>query len=107
MVKIFTDRQVKTYQSLKQRAILKIPVPFFRRTYALTVGLKMKPLRKAFSSVKTKAYPNFAVKLAERSNHFTAYLMNHIFQISVLIMEGIDCVNISKRSKAANQPFLY
>ena len=40
--------------------------------------------------------------------HFTVYLMNHIFQTSILIIECIelnDCVNISKRSKAANQPF--
>ena len=36
--------------------------------------------------------------------------MSHIFQTSVLIMECMDltdCVNISKRSEAANQPFLY
>ena len=44
-------------------------VPFFRRTYALSAGFKTKLLRKAFSSVKTKANSNFALKLAERSNH--------------------------------------
>ena len=68
MFKIFTDRHIKTYQSLKGRAILKITIPFFR-TYALPVGLKIKPLRNVFSSVMTKTNSNFVVKRAERSNH--------------------------------------
>ena len=36
--------------------------------------------------VKTKTYPNFAVRLAESSNHpfLQSTLMNHIFQTSVL-----------------------
>ena len=55
---------------------------------------------KAFSSVKTKTNPNFAVNLLKKATiHF-----------SVLIMECINliyCVNIWKRSEAANQPFLY
>ena len=53
----------------KSVAYEKKGVPFLRRTYALSVGFKMKPLRKVFSSVKTKTNSNFAVKLAERSNH--------------------------------------
>ena len=44
-------------------------VPFFRRIYALPVGFKIKPLRKAFSSVTTKTNPNLSGKLAESSNH--------------------------------------
>ena len=47
----------------------KYIVPFFSKTYVLSVGFKMKPLKKAFSSVNTKASPNFAVKSAERSNY--------------------------------------
>ena len=39
----------------------KTLVPFHRRTYALSIGFKMKPLR--------KTNPNFTVKLAGRSNH--------------------------------------
>ena len=41
---IVTDRHIKTCRSLKRRAILKSLVPFFRRTYALSVCLKMKHL---------------------------------------------------------------
>ena len=43
----FTDCHIKTCQSLKRRAILKIPSTVFRRTYALSVGFKMKTLRKS------------------------------------------------------------
>ena len=67
--KISTDCDIKTCQSLKRMAILKTPSTFFRRIYALSVGFKVKPLRKAFSSVKTKTNPSFAVKPAEGSNH--------------------------------------
>ena len=42
---------VKTCQSLKQRAILKMPSTIFRITYALLVGFKMKPLKKSFFKV--------------------------------------------------------
>ena len=43
MLKISTDCHIKTCWSLKQRPILKI---FFRRTYVISVGFKMKPLKK-------------------------------------------------------------
>ena len=42
MLKTSSDCYIKTCRSLKRRAILKIP-----RTYALSVGFKMKPLRKS------------------------------------------------------------
>ena len=42
---------------------------FFRRTYALSVGFKMKTLRRAFSNVKTKTNSSFAGRVTERSNH--------------------------------------
>ena len=45
--KTFTDRHIKTCRSLKWRAILKIPSTVFRRTFALSVSLKMKPLGKS------------------------------------------------------------
>ena len=46
--KISTDCHIKTCRSRKQKAILKIPiVPFFRRTYALSIAFKMKLLRKS------------------------------------------------------------
>ena len=63
--KIFTDQHVKTCRSLK----LRIPINEFRRIYTLSVDFKLKPLKKALSSVKTKANPNFSVKLAERSHN--------------------------------------
>ena len=68
-----------TCRSLKRRAIWKPLITFFRRTNALSVGLKMKPLW-AFSCVKAKTNSNFAVKLAERSNRSFLRLTNHLFQ---------------------------
>ena len=51
----------------------------------LSVGFKIKPVRKRFSCVKTKTNSNFALKPAERSNRpFSDYLMNHLFQTPVL-----------------------
>ena len=61
--KMSTDCHIKTCWSLKQMGIFKIPSIVFKRTYALSVGFKVKPLRE----IKTKTNPNFAVKLAERS----------------------------------------
>ena len=79
---ISSDCYIKAKGSLKRRAIWKSIVLFFRRP---VTGFKMKPLKKAFSCVKTKANSNFAVKLAERSNSSVfVYLMNHLFQASVL-----------------------
>ena len=85
--KSFTDYPIKTCWSLKQKAILKIPSAVFRRTCALSVAFKMKPLKKEFSSVKTKTNSNFAVELAEKSNH--SFLLPSwwitFFQTSVLL----------------------
>ena len=113
--KIFTDCYIKTCRSLKRRAILKIPSTISRRTYALSVGLKMKPLKEKRFPVLDQNQPKFCRKtcLKEQPLIFTVYLMNHIFQISVLLIRDnrmykwtIDCVNTWKRSEAANQPFL-
>ena len=46
MFKISSDYCIKTCRSLKRRVISKSIVPFFKRTYALSVGFKMKPLGK-------------------------------------------------------------
>ena len=67
--KISTNYHIRTCRSLKRRAIGKIPSTVFRRTYVVSVGLKMKPLRKRVFQCNTKNNPNFAVKLAERSSH--------------------------------------
>ena len=49
--KISSDCYIKTCRSHKRRAILKIPSTVSRRTYALYVGFKMKPIRKERFSV--------------------------------------------------------
>ena len=54
MFKISTDCLIKTYQSLKRRAILKIPSTVFGKTYALSVGFKIKPLRKSVFQCQDK-----------------------------------------------------
>ena len=71
--KISSDCHIKACQSLKWRAILKIPSTIFRRTYALSVGFKMKPLRKSVFLCVDKDQLSFCQKPcwnAERSNHF-------------------------------------
>ena len=62
-------------------------VPFIRRTYTLSLGLKMKPLRKRAFFFKTKTNSNFLVNPVEcwkRQPFISVYLKIHIFQISVL-----------------------
>ena len=70
----------------QRRALSKIPGTVFRRTYALSVGVKMKPLRKrALCNVKAKTNPNFAVKLAGRSNQsFLLFDESHFSNICTL-----------------------
>ena len=66
-------------------------------------------LEKAFSCVKTKTKSNFVAKLAERSNRsFSVYLMNHLFQASLLfnmqqwnVSILMDCMKIWKKSEVA------
>ena len=59
-------------------------VPLSRRNYVLSVGFKMKPLRKSFSCIKTETNSNFAENLAEMHPFISVYLMNHISQTSAL-----------------------
>ena len=66
---ISTDCHIKTCRSLRSDGGLfwKSLVAFFRRTYALSVGFKMKHLRKsAFQCYKTKTSSSFAVKPVKR-----------------------------------------
>ena len=44
--KTFSECHIKTYRSLKRKAILKIRSTVFRGAYALSVGFEMKPLKK-------------------------------------------------------------
>ena len=78
----------KRYASFLEKVLVfqKICFNFFiKRTYLLSVGFKIKPVRKRFFCAKTKTNSNFALKPAERSNRpFSDYLMNHLFQTPVL-----------------------
>ena len=56
--KIFSDCHIKKHADLSNGGLFgKSLAPFLRKTYALSVGFNMK------------TNPNFAVKLAGRSNH--------------------------------------
>ena len=46
MFDTFTNCHIETCRSLKRRATLKISSTVFRRTYVISVGFKMKTLRK-------------------------------------------------------------
>ena len=71
MFKISTDCLIKNANLSNEGIFWKSLIPFLRRTYALYAGLKWKPYKKAFSSIKTKTNPNLTVKLAERSYHLS------------------------------------
>ena len=70
--------------------------------------------KKAFSSVKTKTKPNFAVKLAGRSNRsFSNCWINHFFQTSVLfnmwqwnVWNLTDCVKTYEKGQKQPGPYL-
>ena len=69
--KVSSDCHIKTCQSFKRSAILKIPKIIFRRTYALSVHFKIIPLNKAISSVKTKPTKIFPQDLLKgATTHF-------------------------------------
>ena len=50
MLKISSDCLIKTWQSLKRMATLKIPGTVFRGTKDLSVGFKIKPPRESVST---------------------------------------------------------
>ena len=57
------------------------------------LALKWNLWEKAFSNVKTKTNPNFAVKLAGRSNHlFLLSIWWITFQTFLLLMRDIQCI---------------
>ena len=96
--KISTDCRIKPYADLSNRGLFwKSLVPFFKKTYTLFVGFKMKPLRKSVFHFKNKSQPNFSCKTCwkEQQFIFTAYLMNHIFQISALLIRIIECIELN------------
>ena len=70
--KISTGCHIKTCRSLKRRAILKILSTVFRRIYTLSVGFKIKPLRKSVFQCYDKNQPKFCRKTCwkEQTIHF-------------------------------------
>ena len=70
--------------------------------------LKWNLSEKVFSFVKAKTISNFALKLAERSNHlFSVCLMNQFFQTSVLLnsylcYKKIISQNVSSEAQVKN-----
>ena len=112
--KIFNDYHIKVCRSLKWRAILKIPSTIFRRTYALSVGFKRKPLKKRFPVWRqrpTQFLPESLLECWKKqpfiSNWWIAFF-KHLYSLILWqynIQKLIDCVNIGKRSGAAKLVF--
>ena len=88
--KIFTDCHRNL--NFSQKFILKIPRTFFQQKQvlllALSVGFKIKPLGKSVFQCSDKNQPKFCRRTCwkEQPIIFTVYLMNHIFQASVLLI---------------------
>ena len=82
--KVSTDFHIKTCLLSNGGLFWKSLVPFFRRTCTLSVGFKKNLYKKAFSCVKIKTNPDFAVKLAEWSNHS--------FLLSIHIQMNVNCI---------------
>ena len=95
LFRISTDCHIKTWRSYKRRAILKIPSTVFRRIYVLSVGFKIKPLRKTILQFQDKNQPKFCRKTCwkEQPFFFTVYFMNHIFQTFVYVI--IECIELN------------
>ena len=89
MSTIFTDRHIKTCQFSNLRLFWKSLLPFFRRTYALSVGLEIKTLRKSVFQC-LDFYCPFLLSIWYESH----------FSNTVLIMECIElnwlCEHIKK-----------
>ena len=84
--KTFTDCHMKICHLSKGGLFWKSLVPFFRKTYTLSVGFEKKPPRKSIFQCLNKNQPNFCSKTCwkEQPFIFTVYLMNHVFPATVL-----------------------
>ena len=104
--KNFTDCHVKACRSLKRRAILKISSRCYYR--CLFYGFKMKPLREI---VFQKNQLKFCRKTCwkEQPFIFFVYLMNHLFQTSVLFKcdNGMYSIELNWLCKKLYKSFSY
>ena len=86
--KIFTDCHIKTYRSLKRRAIFKIPSAVFQKKLCSFCWLQDETSKKKRFPVlrekPTQILPKTCWK--EQPFIFSVYLMDHIFQTSVLLI---------------------
>ena len=79
---ISSNCHIKRVDLLNGELFWKFLVPFFRRTYVLSVGFKLKPLRKKTKNKqKDKNQLKFCRKnlLKGQPLIFTIHLMNHLF----------------------------
>ena len=100
MFKIFTDRYIKTCRSLKRRAILKIPYTVFQNLCSFRWLENETSTEKRFPVLRQKLIQILPWTCWKKQpSIFTVYLMNHIFQTSVLIMECIELNWLRKHMK--------
>ena len=93
--KVSTDCHIKTCQSLKRSAILKISTIIFRRTYALSVHFKIIPLKKAISSVKTKPTKIFPQDLLKgATTHFYCLFDEPSFSSMYFWYVVMECIEL-------------
>ena len=79
-------KKIKEFLRTEKEMVFLVLLYSMEEFMLILLALKWNLYKIAFSSVKTKTNPNFAVKRGERSNHafLLSILMNHIFQTSVL-----------------------
>ena len=81
------------------------PVPCFRRTYALSIGIKMKPVKKGVK--------NSCKNCWKERPFLSVHLLSHLFQTYMRqwnMTSLTDCVKVSKRSEPTTfcfNKFLY
>ena len=105
----FTDCHIKTCQSLKRRATLKIPGTVFRRSYALSFGSKMKILRKSAFECSDKNQLKFCRKSYWKKQHlfllYTWWIRFSDICTTVELKEFNWLCKHMKTSEAANLVF--
>ena len=98
--KVSSDSHIKTCQSLRGKAILKMPSTVFRRTYMLfLLALRWNLQGKGFSCIKTKPNSNFTINLAETLKktaiHFCLFYESHFSSICTLEYVTVESIEIN------------
>ena len=102
--KISSDCHIKTCQSLKRRAVLKIPGAVFLEKPSvgikilLLLALKLKLQEKAFSCAKTKTNGKYVVNLAKMLKEATVNWTELNFsKLKIQHLYSLICSNITYR----------